>query len=95
MIRFSDDVESKKRELKRFLHRELYLHPRVMRVSENAERVVGDLFRAFRRDTTLLPTHVRERFRSDGEARAISDYVAGMTDRFAIEEHHKGPGGVN
>jgi dGTPase len=94
MIRFSDDVESKKRELKRFLHQELYHHPRVMRISESAEQVLGDLFRAFRRDATLLPTHVRERFRFDGEARAISDYVAGMTDRFAIEEHHKGPGGV-
>ena len=87
MIRFSPEMEPRKRELKRFLHRELYHHPQVMKISDSAEHVLGDLFRAYRRDTSLLPEHVRERFREDGEVRAISDYVAGMTDRFAIEEH--------
>ena len=57
------------------------------RVAENAERVLGDLFRAYRDDATLLPEHVRARFEVDGEARAVSDYVAGMTDRFAMDEH--------
>ncbi len=84
---FSPEVEKRKRELKRFLHRELYQHPRVLRVAENAERVLGDLFRAYRDDAALLPAHVRARFQIDGEARAIADYVAGMTDRFATDEH--------
>ncbi len=84
---FSPEVEKKKREFKRFLHRELYQHPRVLRVAENAERVLGDLFRAYRDDAALLPDHVRARFQIDGEARAIADYVAGMTDRFAMDEH--------
>ena len=87
LVGFSEAVEPRKRELKAFLYRELYHHPRVVQTSESAEQVLGDLFRAFRHDTGLLPEHVRERFDVDGEARAISDYLAGMTDRFAIEEH--------
>ena len=86
-VGFSPEIEKKKRELKRFLHRELYQHPRVLRVAENAERILGDLFRAYRDDATLLPDHVRARFEVDGEARAVADYVAGMTDRFAMDEH--------
>ena len=86
-VGFSPEVEKKKRELKRFLHRELYQHPRVLRVAENAERILGDLFRAYRDDAALLPDQVRARFEVDGEARAIADYVAGMTDRFAMDEH--------
>jgi dGTPase len=89
MVRFSPELDIQKRDLKRFLHRELYHHPQVRKISERAEQVLGDLFRSYRGDTALLPDHVRERFRVDGEARAISDYVAGMTDRFAIEEHRK------
>ena len=94
MIRLSSELEPRKRELKRFLHRDLYHHPRVLRISDNAEHVLGDLFRAYRRETALLPDHVRARFELDGETRAISDYVAGMTDRFAIEEHQRLAGGA-
>ena len=86
-VGFTPEVEKKKRELKRFLHRELYQHPRVLGVAENAERILGDLFRAYRNDAALLPEHVRARFDVDGEARAVADYVAGMTDRFAMDEH--------
>jgi len=93
MVRLSPELEPQKRELKRFLHRELYHHPRVLQISDSAEQVMGDLFRAYRRDATLLPENIRARFRVDGEARAIADYVAGMTDRFAIEEHQRRFGG--
>jgi dGTPase len=86
-VGFSPEVEKQKRELKRFLHRELYQHPRVLGVAENAERILGDLFGAYRNDAALLPDHVRARFDVDGEARAVADYVAGMTDRFAMDEH--------
>ena len=66
-------------------------------VAERAERILGDLFAAYRSDPSRLPAHVRERGAADGELRAIADYVAGMTDRFAIEEHarlaaSRGPG---
>jgi dGTPase len=83
----SDPTERARAELKDFLYRNLYHHPDVLRTTKEAERVIGDLFRAYRKDPALLPEHVRARFDEDGEARAIADYVAGMTDRFARAEH--------
>jgi dGTPase len=83
----SETTERARAELKDFLYRNLYHHPDVLRTTKEAERVIGDLFRAYRQDAALLPDHVRARFAEDGEARAIADYVAGMTDRFARSEH--------
>jgi dGTPase len=88
-VAFSSEVEKARRELKRFLHKELYHHPRVLHASEQAERILGDLFCAYRSDPARLPEHVRARFAVDGQARAIADYVAGMTDRFAMDEHRR------
>jgi dGTPase len=81
------EAERGRIELKDFLYRNLYHHPEVLRMTKQAERVLGDLFRAFRAEPARLPEHVRARFGEDGEARAIADYVAGMTDRFALAEH--------
>jgi len=89
LISFSPEIEKGKRELKRFLDRELYHHPHVVRVSEKAAGILGDLFHCYREDSNQLPEHVRTRLPVDGQARAIADYVAGMTDRFAIEEHRR------
>ncbi|HJO22444.1 MAG: deoxyguanosinetriphosphate triphosphohydrolase [Myxococcota bacterium] len=89
LVGYSPEIEKRKRELKRFLYRELYNHPRVVGSNQRAEEVVGDLFCAYRNDVRGLPVQVRERIAEDGEARAIADYVAGMTDRFAIEEHRQ------
>jgi len=89
LIGFSPDLADAKRELKRFLYENLYFHPRVREMSDNGARILGDLFKVFRDDPMLLPAHVRERFAEDGEARAIADYAAGMTDRFAIIEHER------
>ncbi len=87
LVGFSAPTEKMALELKALLSREFYQHPRVLRASERAERILGDLFHAYRSDPGLLPSNVRERSRQDGELRAIADYIAGMTDRFAIEEH--------
>ena len=89
LVRFSPELEKQKAELKRFLHEELYHHPRVLETSELAGGVLGDLFERFRADPAQLPGHVRARAREDGEARAIADYIAGMTDRFALGEHRR------
>jgi dGTPase len=83
---FSERVERGRRELKDFLYRNLYHHPDVVRMTEEAERVIGAVFRAYRAEPRHLPEHVRAHFAEDGEARAIADYVAGMTDRFARSE---------
>lgn len=87
LVGYSPETDKRKRELKRFLYRELYNHSRVVASNQRAEVVVADLFHAHCNDVGGLPVHVRERISEDGEARAIADYVAGMTDRFAIEEH--------
>ncbi|MFI5216356.1 MAG: deoxyguanosinetriphosphate triphosphohydrolase [Candidatus Limnocylindria bacterium] len=89
LVQFSAELEKPKRELKKFLYDELYQHPQVLAMNERAVGILGDLFAAFRSDPGRLPEHVRARIPSDGEARAIADYVAGMTDRFAITEHEK------
>jgi dGTPase len=78
-----------KRELKRFLYDNLYFHPHVRAMSEKGSAILSDLFKIFRDDPKLLPAHVCDRFAEDGEARAIADYAAGMTDRFAMDEHER------
>jgi dGTPase len=58
-------------------------------MSDRGARILGELYATFRDEPRHLPAHVGERFQLDGEARAISDYVAGMTDRFAMSEHQR------
>jgi dGTPase len=85
----SAEVAQEKAALKTFLYENLYHHPRVMRMTRKAERILADLFRLYRDDPAQLPQQVVDRFPIDGEARAIADYIAGMTDRFALAEHHR------
>ncbi|HEX5639307.1 MAG TPA: deoxyguanosinetriphosphate triphosphohydrolase, partial [Burkholderiaceae bacterium] len=61
---------------------------RVMRMTTKAKRIVADLFRAFYDEPRLLPLDHQARVAED-RARAIADYVAGMTDRYAMKEHHR------
>ena len=83
---FSPDVRREADELKRFLMRNLYRHSRVMRMTRKARRIVRDLFTAFHEEPYLLANdYVRED--PIQQARAIADYIAGMTDRYAISEH--------
>ncbi len=94
LIGFSDTVRERNLELKRFLRTHLYRHYKVHRMSVKARRVVTELFAAFMEDPQLLPPehHGLARARSEesgeaGRARAVADYIAGMTDRYAITEH--------
>jgi dGTPase len=89
LVSFSPEIELGKSELKSFLSQNFYHHPRVLRRTRKAEWVVGDLFRTYRDDPNLLPRHVHTRFAREGQMRAISDYIAGMTDRFAMDEHKR------
>jgi len=89
LLGFSEPLAAAKAELKAFLSEHLYHHPRVVRMTRKAERILGDLYHIYREDPRQLPASVRERFESEGEARAIADYIAGMTDRFALAEHRK------
>ena len=86
---FSEPTEELKAELKRFLYAELYAHPRVREMSDHGAEVLSTLFRTFRANPERVPAGVVARFGEEGEARAIADYIAGMTDRFALAEHEK------
>lgn len=89
LVGFSPTIDRGKRELKSFLSENFYHHPRVRRRTRKAEWIVGDLFRTYRDDPNLLSARVRARFAREGELRALSDYIAGMTDRFAMDEHRR------
>ena len=88
LVAFSDAMRADADQLKRFLSEHLYRHYQVMRMTEKARRIVRDLFAAFRDEPRLLPTDHRQRVDTEG-LRAIADYVAGMTDRYAIREHRR------
>lgn len=88
LIAFSPEVNEQQRELKHFLHTHLYRHYRVMRMSAKSQRIIGDLFGAFMADNRLLPPPF-QRHAEEERARAVADYIAGMTDRYAIREHRR------
>ena len=96
MVGFRKETAERLAELKRFLHDHLYDHPRVIERSGQAGPVIRDLFSHYRTHVEVLPAHVQASAGLDGELRAISDYVAGMTDRFALQEHRRlhGVGGT-
>ena len=96
LVRFTPEVGAAHDALKRFLRARLYRHSRVIRMTTKAQRTVTDLFAAFMDEPRLLPEdHAREAERKEamqgvaGRARAVADYIAGMTDRFAIVEHER------
>ncbi len=85
---FSGAMLAEHRELKHFLRVNLYQHYQVLRMTNKARRIIADLFGAFMDDPRLLPPQYQEMARRD-KPRAIADYVAGMTDRYAIREHRR------
>ena len=89
-VAFSPGIEAQRLELKAFLMDNLYRHYRVMRMAEKARRVMTELFQAFMSEPNQLPPHILER-QGLGESlpRVVADYIAGMTDRFALQEHRK------
>jgi dGTPase len=96
LLTFSPEVREEHLELKRYLREHLYKHYRVLRMTTKAKRVVRELFDAMLGDVDLMPTEHQEVARRleaadgpAGRARAVADYIAGMTDRFAILEHRR------
>jgi dGTPase len=89
VIAFSEDMHRHNRQLKDFLYTNLYRHYRVVRMQVKAERILSNLFNAYRSEPSILPSHVQEQVEQFGLERTVCDYIAGMTDRFAIEEHQK------
>lgn len=90
LVVLSESVAAQSTELKRFLNKYLYRHPKVEKMSEEAKQVIRDLFDGFMRAPELLPEEVQKNIGQQedeqGKARVIADYIAGMTDRFAFAE---------
>ena len=89
VIGFSEDMHRRNRQIKDFLYKNLYRHYRVVRMAVKAESVITDLFNAYRKEREILPQHIQDLVDERGLERTICDYIAGMTDRFAMEEHAK------
>jgi dGTPase len=96
IVQFSDEMREMNLELKRFLRNNLYTHVRVYRMTKKAQRIITELFSAFFDDVKLMPSdHAERAIRMEREggiddrARAVADYIAGMTDRFAIREYKR------
>ena len=98
LIGFSPSMAAENRELKGFLRNNLYQHYQVLRMTSKADRIISDLFRAFMGDPRLLPPQYQVRaagpapdvpWGSDAKARTVADYIAGMTDRYAMREHRR------
>jgi dGTPase len=89
IIGFSEETLRRNRELKDFLYTRMYRHHRVVRMQVKAEHTLIDLFQAYRAESSILPDHIQKTIHMRGLERTICDYIAGMTDRFATEEHQK------
>ena len=89
VVGYTEEMQRRNREMKDLLYKKLYRHYRVVRMQVKAERIISDLFNAFRAEPTTLPDHVQFFIENRGLERTICDYIAGMTDRYAIEEHQK------
>lgn len=89
IVRFSANAAEANKQLKSFLFESLYRHPRLQEVNELAKRIVRDLFEAYMNDTSLLTEKFKRRLGEEPKKLVVRDYIAGMTDRFALNEHYR------
>ncbi len=90
---FSKPVRQMNGAMKRYLYRNMYKHYRVVRMASKAEQVIQEIFSAYMEKPEMLPTTQRQKLEEgagpERRARIIADYIAGMTDRFALDEHDR------
>jgi dGTPase len=89
VIGYSEDMHRRNRQLKDFLYNKLYRHHRVVRMAVKAEKIISNLFQAYCDEPAILPRHIQDLIEEHGLERTICDYIAGMTDRFAVDEPSK------
>lgn len=87
IVAFSKEFKERISPLKKFLLHRVYFHPKTLRNSMKAKRLVRELFEAYLADTRLLPWKYQKRIAEDGAHRVICDYISGMTDRFFNEQY--------
>ena len=88
-VAFTEGVAQEFGRMKTFLYENLYRHYQVRRMAVKAERVLKELFATYAGDHSLLPTNLRVHLESHATERVICDYLAGMTDRYAINEYRR------
>lgn len=86
---FSPEMRKKNTEMKKFLFKNLYSHNRVLRMASKADMIITGLFEKYIKEPRIIPGHLEEAIDLYGKERAVCDYIAGMTDKFAIEEYKK------
>ncbi|MDO8462356.1 MAG: deoxyguanosinetriphosphate triphosphohydrolase [Deltaproteobacteria bacterium] len=89
VVSFSKEMDLKNKQLKRFLYANMYKHPHVKKMAEQAERVIADLFAYYLKKKEALPSEIQEKIKKEGPELVVCDYIAGMTDRFALNEHQR------
>jgi dGTPase len=93
LVHFSTHMDEKQKVIKAFLMQNMYRHYKVCRMTSKARRIVSDLYDIFMHEPECLPTLWRDEVRKDTSehhrSRIISDFIAGMTDRFAVKEHQR------
>lgn len=93
VVSFSPEMKVKAAELKKYLFENFYRHPQVAGSALAARKIITGLFEAFDNEFSLIPQDIRERAAGEPQRRIICDYIAGMTDRFAMNEHERIYGG--
>ncbi|MBE0501342.1 MAG: deoxyguanosinetriphosphate triphosphohydrolase [Desulfuromonadales bacterium] len=88
-VTFSPEIKRKNKELKQFLWKKLYTHYKVERMRVKSERFIRLLFENYAEHPSLLPHSYQDKYSSEGEMRVICDYIAGMTDRYALDEYKR------
>jgi dGTPase len=86
---FSNEMQQLRRPLRAFLMDRLYRHYRVIRMSEKAKHFIKQLFQVYINKPQELPAHIQKNIRGTGVRRVVCDYIAGMTDRYALDEYKK------
>jgi len=89
VVAFSKEMSLMRKPLRDFLMQKMYHHYRVMRMSIKAKRFITELFNLYLDKPAQLPTEVQKKIPRDGVKRAVCDYIAGMTDRYALDEYKK------
>jgi dGTPase len=89
VVSYSPEFGAKIKALKKFLYERMYRHYRLVRMQEKAERFISEIFNAYVKEPEMLPTAVQSRLAETELRRAITDYIAGMTDRYALDEWQK------
>jgi dGTPase len=89
VVGLEEEMIQRNRQLKDFLYRNLYRHFRVVRMSVKAEKILTEIFQTYINEPSVLPSHIQLLASERGLHRAVCDYLAGMTDRFAVDEYQR------